>query len=82
MLRILRGVVTFAGIQLRRKGLSEERIGFQPHLTWPALRFAAVTALLEQRGYQGRPAGLMARAEALTGIAMEILIKNNEIAPV
>jgi hypothetical protein len=69
--RLLRGVVTFAEIQQSRKGLSEERIGFQPHLTWPALRFAAVTGLMEQLGYQGRPAGLMAGAEALPGIAMD-----------
>ena len=41
-----------------------------------------LSPLIDERGDQGRPAGLMRCAQAGAGVAVEILVKENQIVPV
>jgi hypothetical protein len=50
--------------------------------TASALGFQRSAGLLQQLAHQGRPARLMAGPEALSGVAVEIFVEKNEIAPV
>src|ERR1700692_2462398 len=45
------------------------------------LAFAEFAALLHQLGDNARPSGLMAGAQASAGVAMEVLVKENQVSP-
>ena len=65
------------GFDVPKRDLSPS--GFQLRRPFGSAR---ISTLLQQLGHQGRPAGLMAGAEALAGVAVEIFVEKNEIAPV
>src|SRR6266699_134283 len=47
-----------------------------------AIAFIDLSTLLKQLGDERRPAGLMAGADGRAGIAVEILVKRNQVVPV
>src|ERR1700681_2582343 len=62
--------------------LQRARPGSDPASVRRPSGLAGIATLLKQLSHQGCPASLMARPEALSGVAVKILIEENEIAPV
>jgi hypothetical protein len=60
------------------------------HKTWSVgkrdtlilFSFARFAALLQQFGDQASPARLVARADALASVSMEVFVEEDEVAPV
>src|SRR6202166_3836227 len=46
------------------------------------LAFAEFAALLHQLGDNARPSGLMTGAQARAGVAVEVLVKENQVSPI